>query len=393
MTFLEVKNQIFTKRFIALFLTNLSVFLIFYGLITTLPLYVTGNLGRTDDDAGLLVTAFLISAILVRPFSAKMLDIYGKKKMLVISMIIYLLCTILYVFIKPFAILLVLRFLQGIWFSIATTATGSLAADIIPNNRKGAGLGYFTMSSNLAVVIGPFVGLFIVQSASFETLFIVLSAIGLLGCVVGLTINTSDIARPEVKPKLSFSFNDLFERKALPIALLACLLALSYSSVLSFISIYAEQQGMLNVASYFYVVFAAAMLIIRPFTGKVYDQKGPKYVVIPSFILFGIGLFMLAYMDSSWEFLVAAIFVGSGYGTLTTSMQSQAVQSTSVARSGYATATYFTLFDTGIAIGSYILGLIAMSFSYQAVYVLCGVLLAVNMIIYILQFSKKPSAS
>ncbi|KGR81719.1 MFS transporter [Lysinibacillus odysseyi] len=392
MNFLEVQNQIFTKRFVALFLTNLAVFLIFYGLITTLPLYVTGNLGRTDDDAGLLVTAFLISAILVRPFSAKMLDIYGKKKMLVLSIVIYLLCTILYIFIKPFAILLVLRFLQGIWFSIATTATGSLAADIIPNNRKGAGLGYFTMSTNLAVVIGPFVGLFIVQKASFEALFIVLSVIGLLGSIIGLTINTSDIARPEVKPKLSFSFDDLFERKALPVALLASLLALSYSSVLSFISIYAEQQGMLNVASYFYVVFAAAMLIIRPFTGKIYDQKEPKYVVIPSFILFTIGLFMLAYMDNSWQFLVAAVFVGSGYGTLTTSMQSQAVQSTSVARSGYATATYFTLFDTGIAIGSYILGIIAMSFSYQMVYVLCGTLLVVNMILYIFLF-RKTSAS
>ena len=389
---MEVQNQIFTKRFIALFMTNLAVFLIFYGLITTLPLYVTGNLGRTDDDAGLLVTAFLISAILVRPFSAKMLDIYGKKKMLVISIIIYLLCTILYIFIKPFGILLALRFLQGIWFSIATTATGSIAADIIPDNRKGAGLGYFTMSTNLAVVIGPFVGLFIVQKASFETLFIALSVIGLLGSLIALTINTSDIARPEVKPKLSFSFHDLFEIKALPIALLASLLALSYSSVLSFISIYAEQQDMLSVASYFYVVFAAAMLIIRPFTGKIYDQKGPKYVVIPSFVLFAIGLFMLAYMDSSWQFLVAAIFVGSGYGTLTTSMQSQAVQSTSIARSGYATATYFTLFDTGIAIGSYILGIIAMSFSYQMVYVLCGILLVVNMILYILLF-RKTSAS
>lgn len=393
MTFLEVKNQIFTKRFIALFLTNLSVFLIFYGLITTLPLYVTGNLGRTDDDAGLLVTAFLISAILVRPFSAKLLDIYGKKNMLVISMIFYLLCTILYIFIKPFVFLLALRFLQGIWFSIATTATGSLAADIVPNNRKGAGLGYFTMSTNLAVVIGPFVGLFIVQSSSFETLFIALTAIGLLGCVIGLTINASDIARPEVKPKLSFSFDDLFERKALPIAFLASLLALTYSSILSFISIYAEQQGMLSVASYFYVVFAAAMLIIRPFTGKIYDQKGPKYVVIPSFILFGIGLFMLAYMDSSWQFLVAAIFIGSGYGTLTTSMQSQAIQSTSIARSGYATATYFTLFDTGIAIGSYILGIIAVSFSYQAVYILCGILLAVNMILYMFLSAKKTNAS
>ena len=380
---MEVKNQIFTKRFIALFLTNISVFLIFYGLVTTLPLYVTGTLGRTDDDAGLLVTAFLISAIIVRPFSAKLLDIYGKKNMLVISMILYMVCTIFYLFIEPFAILLVLRFLQGVWFSIATTATGSLAADIIPNNRKGAGLGYFAMSANLAVVIGPFVGLFIVQSVSFEALFIALSVIGLLGCFIGLTIDTSDIARPEAKPKLSFSFNDLFERKALPIALLAALLALTYSSVLSFVSIYAEQQGMLKVASYFYVVFAAAMLIIRPFTGKIYDQKGPIYVVIPSFILFAIGLFMLAYMDSAWQFLAAAIFIGSGYGTLTTSMQSQAVQSASVTRSGYATATYFTLFDAGLAIGSYVLGLIAMSFSYQAVYVLCGVLLIANMILYI----------
>lgn len=386
---MEVENQIFTKRFMALFLANISVFLIFYGLVTTLPLYVTGTLGRTDDDAGLLVTAFLISAIIVRPFSAKLLDVYGKKKMLIISMILYMICTIFYVFIEPFAILLVLRFLQGIWFSIATTATGALAADSIPNKRKGAGLGYFAMSANLAVVIGPFVGLFTVQNASFEVLFIILSAIGLLGCLIALTIDTSDIAKPEIKPKLAFSFNDLFERKALPIALLASLLALIYSSVLSFISIYAEQQGMLKVASYFYVVFAAAMLIIRPFTGRIYDQKGPIYVVVPSFLLFAAGLFMLAYMESAWQFLVAAIFIGSGYGTLTTSMQSQAVQSTSVARSGYATATYFTLFDVGIALGSYVLGLVAVSFGYQAIYLLCGVLLIVNLLAYIGYMRKR----
>ena len=391
MNFLKVENQIFTKRFMALFLTNISVFLIFYGLVTTLPLYVTGTLGRTDDDAGLLVTAFLISAIIVRPFSAKLLDVYGKKKMLIISMILYMACTIFYVFIEPFAILLVLRFLQGIWFSIATTATGSLAADSIPNKRKGAGLGYFAMSANLAVVIGPFVGLFTVQNASFEVLFIVLSAIGLLGCLIALTIDTSDIAKPEVKPKLAFSFNDLFERRALPIALLASLLALVYSSVLSFISIYAEQQGLLKAASYFYIVFAAAMLIIRPFTGRIYDQKGPIYVAVPSFLLFAAGLFMLAYMESTWQFLVAAIFIGSGYGTLTTSMQSQAVQSTSVARSGYATATYFTLFDVGIAVGSYVLGLVAVSFGYQAIYLLCGVLLIVNMLAYIGYMRKRTA--
>ncbi|WP_431029958.1 MFS transporter [Lysinibacillus sp. LZ02] len=389
---MEVKNQIFTKRFIALFLTNLSIFLVFYALIATLPLYVTGNLGRTDDDAGLLVTAFLISAIIVRPFSGKLLDIYGKKKILVLSVVLYLVCTILYLFVQPFAILLVLRFFQGIWFSIATTAAGALAADIVPKERKGAGLGYYTMSTNLAVVIGPFIGLLVVQAVSFKLLFIVLSVIGLLGCLIALTIRTNDLVAPEVEGRrFHFTFDDLFERKALPIAFLAALLALSYSSVLSFISIYAEQRDMLTVASYFYAVFAAAMLITRPFTGKLYDQKGPRFVMIPSFIIFSVGLFLLAFMASAWQFIVAAICIGIGYGTLTTSMQSQAVQSALQNRSGYATATYFTLFDSGIAVGSYVLGLLAVTFNYQMVYMLCGLLLVINMVLYI-GFSNKTSA-
>ena len=181
---MENDNQIFTKRFISLFFTNLSIFLVFYSLITTLPLYASGLLGRTDDEAGLLVTAFLVSAILMRPFSGKLLDLYGKKRLLFISLLLYLVCTILYLVFKEFTVLLGLRFFQGIWFSIATTAAGALAADIIPNKRKGTGLGYFTMSTNLAIVIGPFIGLLVIQYASFDALFIVLAVIVAIGSVL-----------------------------------------------------------------------------------------------------------------------------------------------------------------------------------------------------------------
>ena len=119
---MEQQQKIFTKRFISLFFTNMAVFFVFYGLVTTLPLYAIGELGRSDDESGLLVTVFLLSAIIMRPFSGKLLDLYGKKRLLVISLAFYLLCTILYVFFKPFVLLLVLRFFQGIWFSIATTS-------------------------------------------------------------------------------------------------------------------------------------------------------------------------------------------------------------------------------------------------------------------------------
>ncbi|WP_332651306.1 MFS transporter [Lysinibacillus sp. 54212] len=391
---MERANKIFTKRFFALFFTNMSVFLVFYGLVTTLPLYVIGELKGSEDDAGLLVTAFLLSAILVRPFCGKLLDIYGKKRMLTLSVSFYLFCTVLYIFVEPFLLLLALRFFQGIWFSIATTAAGSLAADIVPEKRKGAGLGYFTMSTNLAVVIGPFIGLLVIQYASFDVLFLVLSTIVLVGCGISLTINTRDLQAPmNVERGFKFSVDDLIERKALSYSLLACLLAFSYSSVLSFISIYAEHQNLLAVASYFYAVFAAAMLITRPLTGKIYDQVGPQFVIIPAFILFSIGLFMLASLHGVIMFILSAIFIGIGYGTLTTSLQSQAVQSTTHQRSGYATATYFTFFDIGVALGSYVLGIIAMAFSYEAVYYLAGCLLLLVMILYLWISLNKTKAN
>lgn len=389
---MEQQNKIFTKRFISLFFTNMAVFFVFYGLVTTLPLYAIGELGRSDDESGLLVTMFLLSAIIMRPFSGKLLDLYGKKRLLIISIVFYLLCTILYLFFKPFAILLVLRFFQGIWFSIATTASGSLAADIVPANRKGTGLGYFTMSTNLAVVMGPFIGLLVIQYASFNALFIVLSAVVLIGGLFALSVNTNDLPQPETTNRnFKFSFDDLFERKAIPIALLACLIAFSYSSVLSFLSLYAEQKDLLSVASYFYAVFAVAMISIRPLTGKIYDTIGPKFIIIPSFFLFAIGLIMLASANGMWLFLVSAIFIGAGYGTLTTSFQSLCIQAASPKRSGYATATYFTLFDIGIALGSYLLGIIAVKLSYESVYMISALILAGVFILYMVFFARKRS--
>ncbi|MGE7094289.1 MFS transporter [Lysinibacillus sp. NPDC048646] len=384
----EESTQIWTKRFISLFLTNISVFFVFYGLVTTLPLYAIGELHQTDKEAGLLLSGFLLSAIIVRPFSGKLLDVFGKKKLLVLSIAGYFFCTVLYLFIHPFGLLLGLRFIQGIFFSIITTAAGSLAADIVPEKRKGAGLGYFTMSTNLAVVIGPFIGLLLIQYSTFNVLFIVMSICVLAGGLLVVTINTDDLAKPAQHGRLTFSFNDLFERKALPVAAIASLVAFSYASVLSFLSVYAQQKDLMAVASLFYAVFAAAMLITRPYTGKLYDTKGPQFVIIPGILSFAIGLVMLAFVSEPALFLFAAIFVGFGYGAVTTSLQALAIQSTAHTRSGYATATYFTMYDIGIALGSYILGMVAVEAGYATVYLTSAGLLVVVFIIYLLRLAK-----
>ncbi|HEX5565124.1 MAG TPA: MFS transporter [Sporosarcina sp.] len=387
---MNTKEPIWTKPFISLFLTNLSVFIVFYGLVSTLPLYAKDALSRTDEEAGLLMTIFLVSAIIVRPFSGKLLDIVGKRKMLLISLFFYLICTILYYFITPFTGLLALRFFQGIWFSIVTTAAGSLAADIVPKTRRGAGLGYFVMSTNLAVVVGPFIALYIIQSFSYDALFILMSVLMIIGASVALLIPQVDIKGEEIKTK-GFTWNDLFEKKAMPIAFLASLIAFSYASVLSYLSIYAQEKGLLPLASFFFVVFAAVMLITRPFTGRIFDEKGPAYILIPGFLLFFFGLFILSFMSSPALFLIAGAFVGLGYGALIPSMQTLAIQSTTHQRSGYATATFFTLFDSGLAVGSYVLGIIAVQMGYRNVYLLSSLLILAVLALYVLIIRKRHS--
>lgn len=379
------EDAIWTKPFISLFFTNISVFTIFYALISTLPLFAINVLSRTDEEAGLLVSIFLLSAIIFRPFTGRILDIVGKRKMLIISLAFYFICTVLYYFIFSFTALLALRFFQGIWFSIATTAAGSLAVDHIPVRRSGAGLGYFTMSTNLAVVIGPMIGLYIIQAFSFESLFILLSILMFCGSLSALLIPTDQVATRE-RPSFKIKLSDLLEKKALPVAVLASLLAFTYASVLSYLSIYAEQKDLLTFASTFFLVFSVSMILTRPFTGRIFDEKGPAFVLIPAFICYFIGIILLALMGSPFTFLLAGIFFGLGYGGIVPSLQTLAIQSTARDRSGYATATFFTLFDIGIAVGSYVLGIIAITFGYQNMY-----LITAGLVIFVFLFYLKVS--
>ncbi|MFC4411313.1 MFS transporter [Chungangia koreensis] len=383
---MEKNNKaIWTKRFISLFFTNITIFLTFYGLVTTLPLFAINELSRSDEEAGLLLSIFLVSAIIVRPFTGKLLDLFDKKKMLLTSLVIYTVCTILYIFIEPFGLLLVLRFFQGIWFSIATTATGSIAADIVPPERRGAGLGYFVMSTNLSIVLGPLVGLFVVQHFSYDLLFLTLSISLIIGSLAALSIKL--MPEEQYKPaerNFKFTLNDLFERKSMPVALVACITSFSYASVLSFVSIYAEQKGLIEIATFFFAVYAAAMILSRPFTGRIFDMKGPSYIIIPGFILFGGGLLLMSFINNPFMFLLSGVLIGLGYGALVPSLQTKAVQDAGPHRSGYGTATFFTLFDLGMAIGSYVLGMIAANFGYENLYFTAALVVIVALLFYLI---------
>ncbi|MFS0752189.1 MFS transporter [Oceanobacillus sp. 1P07AA] len=377
-------EKIWTKSFISISLVQLLIFLSFYALLTTLPIYVIDQLGGNEAEGGLVVTAMLLAAIIVRFFSAKLLDKIGKKQGLVISVTIYMITSFLYLFIESYTSLLVLRFFHGFSFGIITTATGAIAADIIPASRKGAGLGYFAMAMNVAVVLGPFIGLTLIQYVSFQTLFIILGVLMIVALINSMMVQVEEsiVIKENTIKKQRLSIHDFIETRALPIAIIASLASLSYASVMSFISVYATSIGLASAASFFFLVFAAVMLITRPYIGRSFDLKGPRFVLLPCLTFFAIGLIALSITNSSWMLLLAAGLIGLGYGSILPGFQTIAIQTSPENRSSHATSTFFILYDLGIAIGSFVWGLIVSGIGFSNLYLVAAAIVIVALFLF-----------
>ncbi|MFL6557682.1 MAG: MFS transporter, partial [Bacillus sp. (in: firmicutes)] len=179
---------------------------------------------------------------------------------------------------------------------------------------------------------------------------------------------------------------------AIPIAIVGYFLAIVYSALLSFVSVYATEIHLTEVSSLFFVVYAIVLLISRPFTGKWLDQYGPNVIVYPSIVLFAIGMFILSQSSGVVSFLLSAGMIGLGWGTLFPTFQTIAIQDAAPRKRGLATATFLSIFDIGIALGSFVLGLAAAKMSYSSVYSLCSFYVLLGLVLYYFLHTRKTAS-
>ena len=379
------QQRLWNKSFILCLFNNLFLFTYYFALLAVLPIYIMKDLGGTIEQAGLALTLFLVSSIAIRPFSGLISQKLGKKLTFRGSELFFVLFALSYLWIDSMWTLLLVRFLHGFWFSILTTVTVPVANDFIPEHRKGEGMGYFVMSTNLGVVIGPLIALTVIQFASFNTLFALLSVLMAVGFIFCLMLKIPE-QQPEVKQieekNTKLTLHDIIETKVIPVGLVALLTALTYSSILSFITAYSESKNLFEYASIFFIVFAVSMIVVRPFVGKMFDRKGPSAVMYPSFIFFAIGMVLVSFVNNQWTLWLSAVFIGIGYGTLFPCLQTVAIQTVPKNRMGYAISTFFTLFDIGLAVGSIIMGIFISWIGFQNTFLLCSVIIVLTLLVY-----------
>src|SRR5699024_12094289 len=147
----------------------------FQMTLPTLPLFIK-DLGGSEQFIGIIVGIFTFSALLFRPYAGHALESRGRQFVYMTGLIIFVLSVGSFAFVTSIGFLILMRIVQGVGWGFSTTATGTIATDLIPPKRRGEGMGYFGLSGNLALAMGPTLGLALVGKISFITLFLVCDA-------------------------------------------------------------------------------------------------------------------------------------------------------------------------------------------------------------------------
>ncbi len=275
---------------------------------------------------------------------------------------------------------------------MASTATGTIVAEVIPEERKGEGIGFYSMSITLATAIGPFIGLYMSQHTGYQSIFSFCLALGIISFLIAIFLNVPVADKPVKDTETNkWKLSSFIEPSALPIAFVVLIISLGYSSVLSFIN-FMQLKLIWSKWQVCFCCLCSRNINFTPIHRTINGLEGSKLRHVSSFFLFAAGLLLLSTAETGITLLLAGVLIGLGFGNMQSTTQAIAVKVTPPQRVGLATSTYYISLDAGLGFGPYLLGFIIPLIGYQNLYILMGVLVFLTTALYYFMHGRKESS-
>ncbi len=378
-------TQLWNRDFILVFISNFLVFLCYYMLVPVLPRYIMESLGQGESMVGLIIGAFTIASLSIRPISGFIVDKFSRKPLYIICYALFAGAMGGYILVSSVAMFIALRVIHGYGFGLNTVGGLTYAIDVLPADKRGAGISYFGVAYSVAMAIGPMLGnMMYKQAVPFETIFIIIFAVGALGLLVSLPISpvkSVKSADADVKPK-SLSLGRFILLRGLPCVAIIALTGYGYGAVSNFIALYPKEVDFDVNVGYFFFILASGIVLARIFSAKMINRGEvlkATYIggacVVASYALF------LTCANSLMFYTLAALF-GVGFGYFGASFQSMLVNLADASQRGTASATYYTFWDMGIGVGTVTGGVVLECFDFQALLLLCAGLVVLSLVYF-----------
>jgi MFS transporter, ACDE family, multidrug resistance protein len=289
------------------------------GLTTISPAFpkMVEKLNVPTKDIGLLLTVFTLPGIFLTPVLGILADRYGRRTILLPSLVLYGLAGFACVFIRQFDLLLIMRFIEGIGAAALGSLNVTLIGDLYSGNKRTAIMGYNMSILSIGTASFPLIGGALAMIAWYYPFIL-----PILNIPVAILVY---IYLKDVKLSTPQSFK-LYFKNAVKSFKSRHILGLLFSSVMTYIilfgafltyipflikNIYGSNPfiiGILLSSMSFTAAIVASQL------GKVVKYINEKNLVKYSFLVYCSALLIMAFVQNIWLLFIPTILFGIAQG-------------------------------------------------------------------------------
>lgn len=383
-----MKEKLFNRSYILILAANFLLYMGFYLLLPVLPFYLSEVFNADNSTIGAALSCYTIAALVVRPFSGYLLDAFARKPLYMLAYTVYMLVFGAYIGAFCLAMFVAMRIVHGAAFGTVTVGGNTIVIDVMPSSRRGEGLGYYGMANNIAMSIGPMIGLFMHESFSFNTIFLcsfISCAVGLIAASMIKTKPREKVARPPI------SLDRFILVRGLGAGLTLMLLSIPYGITTTYIAMYGRQLDVEVSSGFFFTLLALGIASSRIFSGKLVDRGHTVGVILSSIAMATIVFILLstcgfiaenAPFGTTPVFLASALLMGISYGTMFPAYNTLFVNLAPNSQRGTAVSTYLTSWDCGIGAGLLTGGYISQHLGFEMAYATGATLSVISFIIF-----------
>ena len=365
------KPRLATPAFLTVVFAAMAYFFAIGVLVPAVPRYVAGPLNSGDAAVGLVVGAFSVSALLLRPWAGRLADRRGRALLMISGAAIVAVCVAGYAFAGGVPVLVVLRLLTGVGEALFWVGAVSAIGDLSPAERRGEAMSWASLSLYIGLALGPAAGELLVNHFGFLAAWLVASGAAVVALLLALRVG--ETRQPVDRAPAAPSRLRLVHPAALVPAALLLVVVWGMASLLAFVPLYARDLGLPDSGLLLFG-FAGTVVLIRSFGARLPDQLGPSRATITALAGVTVGLTVIGLWRTPLGLILGTLVLAVGVALATPAIMALAWEAAPAAERGAATSTVAMALDVGLGFGPATLGLVAAQTGRPGAYLAAAVL-------------------
>lgn len=296
--------RLWNRNYCKAMVGNFMLFFSFYLLTPLLPLYLDAQFGADKDLIGLVLSGYVIAALIVRPFSGFIVDSFNRKKVLMLCFFAFFICFTGYIGAGTILMFALVRTIHGLPFGATTVANSTVAIDVLPSERRNEGVGFYGLSNNLAMAIAPSAGIYIYSlSGNFQVLFWISLVVAFAGFYCVATIKLPH--RPIVAGKPKLSMDHFFLSRAWLMAINILLFGLCWGVMSNYVAIYGKEElGITDGTGAFFALLSVGLFVSRLYGVKSLRKGRLTQNALQGAWISAVGFTLFALSVGEWAYYV-----------------------------------------------------------------------------------------